>query len=174
MRYATALFELALDGKAIEETEQALGRLEALIDGSEDLTRLIRSPVYSAEDQARAMTAVLDKAGIGGLVGNMARLAAKNRRLFAVPGIIKAFRALAADHRGEESAEVTSAAALTDEQISALSATLKEVAGKDVLISTKVDESLIGGLVVRLGSRMIDTSLKTKLNSLRTRMKEVG
>ncbi|HOV05106.1 MAG TPA: F0F1 ATP synthase subunit delta [Hyphomicrobiales bacterium] len=173
-RYATALFELALDGSAVEETEAALGRLEAMIAESDDLKSLIKSPVFTSEDQLRAMAAVLDKAGIGGLTGNMVKLAARNRRLFSVPGMIKAFRQLAAEHRGEEAAEVSSAVALSAAQMADLAEALKGVTGKDVRLTAKVDPSLIGGLVVRLGSRMIDTSLKTKLNSLKMRMKEVG
>ncbi|MEZ5841342.1 MAG: F0F1 ATP synthase subunit delta [Hyphomicrobiales bacterium] len=173
-RYATALFELALDGGAVEETEAALGRLEAMINESADLRSLIKSPVFSSEDQLRAIGAVLDKAEIGGLTGNMVRLAARNRRLFAVPGMIKAFRQLLSEQRGEENAEVTSAVALSAEQMADLAEALKGVTGKDVRLTAKVDPSLIGGLVVRVGSRMIDTSLKTKLNSLKMRMKEVG
>ncbi|RVD34140.1 F0F1 ATP synthase subunit delta, partial [Mesorhizobium sp. M4A.F.Ca.ET.020.02.1.1] len=137
-------------------------------------SRLINSPVFSSEDQAKAIAAIVAKAKLGGLAGNFLRVVAKNRRLFAVPGMIKAFRRIAADHRGEASAEVTSAHALTAAQETELKAALKGVAGKDVAITVTVDPSLLGGLVVKMGSRQIDTSLKTKLNSLKLALKEVG
>src|SRR5690606_3108147 len=115
----------------------------------------------------------LDKAKIGGLVGNFIRVVAGNRRLFAVPGMIRAFRRIAAQARGEVAAEVVSAHELTDAQLSELRSTLKGVAGKDVAITLTVDPSLLGGLVVKMGSRQIDTSLKTKLASLKLALKEV-
>jgi F-type H+-transporting ATPase subunit delta len=117
---------------------------------------------------------VLDKAGIGGLVGNFVKVAASNRRLFAVPEMIGAFRRLAAKRRGEVSAEVTSAEPLSDKHLADLKAALKASLGKDVTLEQKVDPSLIGGLIIKVGSRMIDGSLKTKLNSLKLAMKEVG
>ncbi|MCV3238973.1 F0F1 ATP synthase subunit delta [Mesorhizobium sp. ZC-5] len=173
-RYAGSLFELAAQANAVAEVEKNLGRFEELLDGSADLDRLMKSPVFSAEDQLRAISAIADKAKIGGLVGNFLRVVAKNRRLFAVPGMIRAFRRIAAEQRGEVAAEVTSAHALTPAQQTELKATLKGVAGKDVSIAVTVDPSLLGGLVVKMGSRQIDTSLKTKLNSLKLALKEVG
>lgn len=173
-RYASALFELAADDKAIEAVESDLDRLDALIGESADLQRLVKSPVFSADDQIKALDAVLEKVGIGGLVANFVRLAAKNRRLFTLPEMIRGYRALTAAHRGEISADVTSAEALTDEQVADLGAALKKVTGKDVKLNRAVDPALIGGLVVRLGSRMIDTSIRTKLNSLKIALKEVG
>ncbi|MBZ9848534.1 F0F1 ATP synthase subunit delta [Mesorhizobium sp. CA14] len=173
-RYAGSLFELALQDNSIAQVEADLGSFEAMLNGSDDLARLINSPVFSSEDQAKAIAAIADNANITGLVGNFLRVVAKNRRLFAVPGMIKAFRQIAADHRGEASAEVTSAHALTDAQQAELKATLKSIAGKDVAIAMTVDPSLLGGLVVKMGSRQIDTSLKTKLNSLKLALKEVG
>jgi F-type H+-transporting ATPase subunit delta len=173
-RYAGSLFELALESKSVENVEKDLARVEELLAGSPDLQRLIGSPVFSADDQYRAIGAVADKAGITGLVGNFLRVVAKNRRLFAVPGMIRAFRRIAAEQRGEVSAEVTSAHALTAAQQNELKATLREVAGKDVAIALTVDPSLLGGLIVKMGSRQIDTSLKTKLNSLKLALKEVG
>ncbi|RVB40683.1 F0F1 ATP synthase subunit delta, partial [Mesorhizobium sp. M7A.F.Ca.CA.001.06.1.1] len=134
----------------------------------------INSPVFSSEDQAKAIAAIADKAGITGLTGNFLRVVARNRRLFAIPGMIRAFRQISAEHRGETAAEVTSAHALTAVQQTELKAALKSVAGKDVAISVTVDPSLLGGLVVKMGSRQIDTSLKTKLNSLKLALKEVG
>ena len=173
-RYAGSLFELALDAKSVAKVEADLKKVEAMLEGSADLQRLISSPVFSAEDQFKAIDAIASKAGIAGLVGNFLRVAARNRRLFAVPGMIRAFRRIAAAHRGEVSAEVTSAHALTSAQQTELKSALKDVAGKDVSIDLTVDPSLLGGMVVRLGSRQIDTSLKTKLNSLKLALKEVG
>ncbi len=173
-RYAGSLHELAVQDGSVAKVEADLTRFEALIEGSEDLGRLIASPVFSAEDQLKAVSALLDKAKIGGLVGNFIRVVARNRRLFAVPGMIRAFRRIAAEARGEVAAEVTSAHALTDAQLSELKSTLKGVAGKDVAVRLTVDPSLLGGLVVKMGSRQIDTSLKTKLASLKLALKEVG
>lgn len=154
--------------------EADLNSFEAMLASSADLTRLINSPVFSSEDQAKAIAAIADKAGIAGLTGNFLRVVARNRRLFAIPGMIRAFRQIAAEHRGEAAAEVTSAHELTPAQQTELKAALKSVAGKDVTISVTVDPSLLGGLVVKMGSRQIDTSLKTKLNSLKLALKEVG
>ena len=152
---------------------KSLDDFQGLIDESADLKRLIMSPVFGAEDQLKAISAILDKAGIGGLAANFIKVTASNRRLFAVPGMIRAFRAIYARHRGEVSAEVTSAYALTAAQETELKAALKGVTGKDVSINVAVDPSLLGGLIVKLGSRQIDTSLRTKLNSLKLAMKEV-
>jgi F-type H+-transporting ATPase subunit delta len=173
-RYANALFELASDQKSVDAVEKDLNQFSALLAESPDLTRLVVSPVFSADEQLRAISGVLDKAGIGGLVGNFVKVAAANRRLFAVPGIIAAYKRLAARQRGEVSAEVVSAAPLTDGQTADLRAALKASLGKDVTLDTRVDPSLIGGLIVKVGSRMIDGSLRTKLNSLKLAMKEVG
>lgn len=173
-RYALALFDLAAEEKALEEVEGGLNAFGSMMSESEALTRLVRSPVFSADDQDSAFGAILEKAEIGGLVANFLRLAARNRRAFAIPDMIKAFATLAADHRGEATAEVASAEAMSDGQIDALKKALKEKVGKDVKIDATVDPSLIGGLVVKIGSRMIDTSLRTKLNSLKLAMKEIG
>ena len=173
-RYAGSLFELALEAGAVDTVEADLSGFEATLSESADLRRLIESPVFSADDQYRAITAVVEKANMVGLVGNFLRVVARNRRLFAVPGMIKAFRAIAAEQRGEVVAEVTSAHDLTDAQRAELASTLKDVAGKDVTVNITVDPSLLGGLVVKIGSRQIDTSLKTKLNSLKLALKEVG
>ena len=173
-RYAGSLFALALQANSVAKVEADLNSFDKMLSGSADLERLIKSPVFSSEDQARAIAAIADKAGIKGLAGNFLRVVAANRRLFAVPGMIKAFRRIAAEHRGETSADVTSAHALTAAQQTELKAALKSVAGKDVAITVTVDPSLLGGLVVKMGSRQIDTSLKTKLNSLKLALKEVG
>lgn len=173
-RYATALFELAEDDRALNELENDVGRFATLHDQSDDLRAFLKSPIYSAEEQVRGIEAVLREAGIGGTVGNFFKVVAKNRRLFATPEIIAAFRRLAAKRRGEVTAEVTSAEPLSEAHVAALKDALKASLGKDVTLDTKVDPSLIGGLVVKVGSRMIDSSLKTKLSSLKLAMKEVG
>lgn len=173
-RYGAALFELAKDSKKIPEVEGDLEKFQAMLDGSDDLQRLVRSPVIAAEDQARALSAVLDKAQIGGLAANFFKLAARNRRLFSIPGMIKAYRQLAARDRGEMSAEVTSAVALTDTQVSELKQTLKQSVGKDVTLNARVDASLLGGLIVKVGSRMIDSSIRTKLQNLKATLGGAG
>jgi F-type H+-transporting ATPase subunit delta len=171
-RYATALFDLAREADAIDAVKSDLDRFDALAAQSADLTRLVRSPVFSADEQLRALSAVLARAGIGGLAANFLKLVTSNRRLFAVRDMIKAFHQLVAQHRGETTAAVTVAEQLKDEHIQALRAALKSVSGKDVDLDIKIDPAIIGGLVVKLGSRMIDTSLRTKLNAIRHAMKE--
>ncbi len=145
-----------------------------MLEGSADLGRLVKSKAFSSNEQERAISAIADKAKITDLSGNFLRLVARNRRLFALPGMIAAFRKIAAEHRGEVCAEVTSAHALTAAQQTALKTALKSVTGKDVAITISVDPSLLGGLIVNMGSRQIDTSLKTKLNALKITLKEVG
>ena len=173
-RYASSLFELAREENTVSKVEADLNSFQAMLDSSSDLKRLVSSPVFSAEEQEKAIAAIADKAGIKGLAGNFLRVVAANRRLFAVPGMIRAFHRIAAQARGETSAEVTSAHALTDAQQTELKAALKGVAGKTVSLAVTVDPSLLGGMVVKIGSRQIDTSLKTKLNSLKLALKEVG
>ena len=170
-RYAAALFDLAVEQNNVAEVEQDLAKFQQLYDLSPDLVRLVKSPVIAGEDQARALGSVLDKAGVGGLTRNFFNLVARNRRLFAAPDMARAFRALAAKARGEVTGEVVSAHPLTDAQAEALKASLKDTVGKDVTLATKVDPSLIGGLVVKLGSRMVDSSLKTKLANLSLSLK---
>jgi F-type H+-transporting ATPase subunit delta len=173
-RYAGSLFELAADAKAVAAVEKDLASFETMLAGSTDLKRLIESPVFSSDDQFNAISAIVKKSGMSTLTGNFLRVVAQNRRLFAVPAMIRAFRKIAAEHRGEVAAEVTSAHALTVAQQTELKTALKAVAGKDVTIAVTVDPSLLGGLVVKIGSRQIDTSLRTKLNSLKLALKEVG
>ena len=173
-RYANALFELAENDRALNELENDVGRFATMHDQSDELQRFLRSPVYSAEEQVRAISAILDQAGIKSLVGNFIRVAAANRRLFAVPEMLAAFRRRLAKHRGEVTAEVTTALPLSAAHVAALKDALKASLGKDVALETQVDPALIGGLVVKVGSRMFDSSLRTKLNSLKLVMKEVG
>ena len=170
-RYAGSLYELAVQSSTVDKVEADLSRFEGLLSESDDLARMIKSPVFSAEEQFKAIVAIADKAGISGLVGNFLRVVAQNRRLFAVPSMIKAFRAIAAEARGEVSADVTSAHPLSAAQQDELKATLKGVTGKDVAINAVVDPSLLGGLVVTIGSKRIDGSIRTRLNSLAQAMK---
>jgi F-type H+-transporting ATPase subunit delta len=173
-RYATAIFELALEGKALDKVAADLDRFTEAMGAFDDLARLVKSPVFTAEEQARALAAILDKLKIGGLTRNFLLLVAKNRRLRAATDIIRAFRAMLAQHRGEINASVASASKLAAGQVTALKQALKAALGKEVVLEQSVDPGLLGGLVVKVGSRMIDTSLRTRLNSLKVAMKEVG
>ena len=171
-RYATALFDLAREANAIDTVKSDLDRFDALAAESADLTRLVRSPVFSEEEQLGALSAVLERVGIGGLAANFLKLVTSNRRLFAVRDMIKAFGELVAQHRGEATAEVTVAEQLKDAHVQALREALKLVSGKDVDLDIKVEPAILGGLVVKLGSRMVDTSLRTKLSAIKHAMKE--
>ncbi len=172
-RYANALFELALEEKAIDAVKSDLEKFDALLAANADLHRLVRSPVYGADEQLKALSAILDKVGIGGLAANFLRVITTNRRLFAVHGMIRGFRALVAKHRGEVSADVTVAEALNGKNLEALESALKSVTGgKDIDLDIKIDPAIIGGLIVKVGSRMVDSSLRTKLNAIKFAMKE--
>lgn len=173
-RYASSLYELASEAGSVDQIGAELAGFQTLINESADMKRFIESPVFSAEDQLRAVAAVLEKAGISGLSANFIKVAAANRRLFAIPGMIKSYFQIVARNRGEISADVTSAHALTSTQENELKATLKGVTGKDVAINVTVDPSILGGLIVKVGSRQIDTSLRTKLSTLKLALKEVG
>jgi F-type H+-transporting ATPase subunit delta len=173
-RYATALFELALEEQALEQVANALNRFNEALDAVENLRRLVKSPVFTAEEQGRALAAILEKLKIEGLTKNFLLLVAKNRRLFAAPEMMRAFRAMLARHRGETSAAVTAASKLTEAQVTALKQASKAALGKEVMLEERVDPKLLGGLIVKVGSRMIDSSLRTRLNKLKVAMKEVG
>ena len=173
-RYASSLFDLALESGSVESVQADLDRFQGLINESADLKRLIVSPVFSSDDQFKAISAIVAKAGLSGLVANFLKVVARNRRLFAVPGIVRAAMSRKARNRGEVAAEVTSAHALNDQQQAELKAALKGVTGKDVTVNVTVDPSILGGLIVKVGSRQIDTSLRTKLSSLKLALKEVG
>lgn len=173
-RYASALFELANESGNVATVEGDVTKFEALMAESADLTRMLRSPVIPADEQGAALEAVLTKAGVSATTINFFKLLARNRRLFAAPDAAKAFRALAAKARGEVSAEVTSATAMSEAQVSELRDALAAKAGKAVTLATKVDPSLLGGLVVKMGSKMIDSSLKTKLDTMRFALKGTG
>ena len=171
-RYATALFELALEQKAIDAVRNDLDRFDALLAESEDLRRLVRSPVFTADEQSKALAAVLQQAGISGLAANFLLLVARKRRLFAVRQMIMAYRALVARHKGEVTAQVTVAEKLSAAHLTALEDALKSITKQEVRIDVNVDAAIIGGLVVKLGSRMVDSSLRTKLNAIKFAMKE--
>ena len=152
-----------------------LEQFDALIAESADLRRLVRSPVFGAEEQSKALAAVLDKAGIGGLAANFLLLVTSNRRLFAVRDMIRGFRKLVARWKGEVTAEVTVAEKLSDAHLEALKSALKSITGgKEIDLNVKIDPAIIGGLIVKLGSRMVDSSLRTKLNAIKHAMKEAG
>jgi F-type H+-transporting ATPase subunit delta len=173
-RYAAALFDLARDERVLDGVAEDLGRLQAMLADSEDLRRLVRSPLISREDQAKAMAAILEKAEISDLVRRFVGVLARNRRLFALDAVIRTFFRLLAEHRGEVAAEVTSAAPLSEGQLEAVKGALARAVGSEVDLTAKVDRGLIGGLVVRVGSRMVDSSLRTKLQRLQFAMKGVG
>jgi F-type H+-transporting ATPase subunit delta len=173
-RYAAALYELASESRAVDQVSGDLAAISAMVAQSADLKRLVQSPVFSAEQQTGAMGAILAKAKIGGLAANFIRLVVSKRRLFALPDMIRAYQAEVAKARGIVTAEVTLAEEATTKQINDIKAALKDVAGKEVSVDVKVDPAIIGGIIVKMGSRMVDASLKTKLNSIRIAMKEVG
>lgn len=172
-RYARALFELALDAKSVDAVKADIEKFAAMMGESADLKRLVRSPVYGAEERSRALAAVLDKAEIGGLAANFLMYVTANRRLFAVGEMIRDFRKLVAKWKGEVTAEVTAAERLSDAHLEAIKSTLKSITGeKSVDLHVKIDPAIIGGLTVKLGSRMVDSSLRTKLNAIKLAMKE--
>jgi len=173
-RYAAALFDLAQGEKQTDAVASALDRVAALVHQSPDLARLIRSPVIDRDEQGKAIAAVLARAGIKGLAAKFVGLVTQNRRLFLLPQMIRAFRVLVSHHKGEVAAEVTSAKELGAAQVDAVRKALAKVAGREVRLSTRVDPSILGGLIVRLGSRMVDSSLRTKLFNLQNAMKEVA
>ncbi len=173
-RYALALLELADERKQLDSVADDLRGLKAAIVESEDLRRLIRSPLFTRIQQSQAMAAILDQAGVGELTRRFVLLVARNRRLFALDRMIAAYLAELARRRGEITARVTSATALDDEQQRALVETLRKEVGAKVQVELNVDPSLIGGLIVRVGSRMIDNSIRSKLQRLQLAMKGTG
>ncbi len=173
-RYAAALFELAESDKLLDDVAADLEQVASLIEDSDDFRRLIRSPVISREDQTRALSAVAEKAGLKDLTRRFLGVLARNRRLFVLPVVIRAFLAMISAGRGETAADVVSAQPLSDAQLSDLRAALKKAVGTDVAVQAAVDPGLLGGLIVKVGSRMIDSSLNTKLQQLRLAMKGIG
>lgn len=173
-RYAQSLFDLAREDGAIETVGSELAAFQGLIDENADFRRLVESPAFSADAQLRAITAIVADASPSALTGNFLKVVASNRRLFVLPGIVRRFKQLAAAHRGEVEADVLTAQPLSDEDRQDLSQALGSYTGKTVTLRTRVDPSILGGLIVRIGSRQIDTSIRTKLNSLKLALKEVG
>jgi F-type H+-transporting ATPase subunit delta len=173
-RYAGALFDLADQRRALDEVASNLRELRAMLQASSDFVRLIRSPVLSREEQSRAIGVIADRAGLSPLVRNFLGVVARNRRLFAVPAMIEAFLAELAKRRGEVTAQVTAARPLSQTQLEALNAQLRRGLGSRVVLDVRVDPGLIGGLVVKLGSRMIDASVRSKLQRLQLAMKSVA
>ena len=173
-RYATALFDLALEGGALDALEKDADALGAAIDDSEDLRDLLTSPIYGREDSEKGIGALAEKMGLQALTGSTLKLMAQNRRLFVVPALVDALRAKIADHKGEVVAEVISAKPLTALQTGKLTSALKASEDQEIKLNVTVDDSIIGGLIVKMGSKMIDTSIRSRLNALKNSMKEVG
>lgn len=174
-RYAQALFDLAKESNATDKVGADLDSFDRMIGESDDLRRFLRSPAFSADEQVKAIEALLARAGIAGTAANFLKLVARKRRLFALPDMIRDYRKLNDGEKGLAQAEVTVAEPLKDAHVLALKDALAQVAGtSDVNVTVTVDPAIIGGMIVKLGSRMIDSSLKTKLNMIRTRLKEVG
>ncbi len=173
-RYATAIFEIAHESKELAKLESSVDHLAEALDASADLSDMIASPIISRTEQQKAITAISEHLKLTQALSRGVALMAQKRRLFALPQLILALRAMIADNNGEVQADVTSAKALTKAQSDKLVKTLKANIGKEVKINATVDESLIGGLIVKVGSKMIDTSIRSKLASLQNSMKEVG
>lgn len=170
-RYALALFELAQESKKIPAVGKDLDQFSTLVEKSDDLMRMVKSPVFSADEQLSAIEAILAKAKISGVAANFIKLTAQNRRLFAILDMVKAYRALVARDKGEITAEVTSAEKLSAAQITKIKTSLKAAVGQDVKLVTTIDSDILGGLIVKVGSRMVDNSLRTKLQSMKIAMK---
>ena len=173
-RYATAVFDLAKEGKDIKALETDVAALQAAIADSADFTTLLTSPLYNRDEQGAAVTAISKKMGLSVTVSNVLSLLVAKRRLFVLPHMLAVLQDRLADERGEMTAEVTTAKSLTKAQSDKLAKTLSGQVGKTVTIKQTVDESIIGGLIVKVGSRMIDTSIAAKLNALQNTMKEAG
>ena len=172
-RYAAALFELAQEGGVLEAVAGDLATLATMIDESDDLVRLLRSPVIGREAQGKALDAVLERAGASTMTRKFVGVVAENRRLFALRDMCKVFRSLLAAHRGEVVAEVTSAHALNDSQLMAIKSELSAAMKTEVDLQNRIDDGILGGMIVRVGSRMVDASLRTKLQNLRIAMRGV-
>lgn len=173
-RYAQAVFDIVKEEGGLDALAQQTGDLQAALHDSVDLRNLIASPIYSRDQQSSAISALADKMNLSATLANTLKLMAQNRRLFVLPQLVDRLQALIAEERGEVTADVTSAIALTDEQQKRLTQTLAEKSGKTVKLNTRVDEGLIGGMIVKMGSQMIDSSVRSKLASLQNAMKEVG
>ncbi|KEP71020.1 ATP synthase F0F1 subunit delta [Thioclava dalianensis] len=173
-RYALAIFDLSREANDVKALEADVDALSAALEGSDELREVIASPIYTRDQQSGAIAALAQKMGLSAPMGNGLQLMAAKRRLFTLPQLLRRLNALIAEEKGEVTADVVSASELSAAQAKSLAATLKKQTGKTVKLNTAVDESLIGGMIVKLGSRMIDTSIKSKLASLKNAMKEVG
>jgi F-type H+-transporting ATPase subunit delta len=173
-RYAAALFELADERHALDAVAGDLRELRAMLQGSPDLSRLIRSPVLSREQQGKAVAAVAESAGLSRLTADFLGIVARNRRLFAASAMIEAFLTKLAERRGEVTAEVTAAQPLSEAQENALTEQLHRAVGRRVSVDIRIDPALLGGMVVKVGSRMVDGSLRSKLQRLQLAMKRIG
>lgn len=173
-RYAQAVFDIVKEDGGLDVLAQQTDDLGAALDGSADLRDMISSPLYSRDQQGRAIAALSAQMGLSPVLANTLQLMARNRRLFVLPQLIRQLQALIAEARGEITADVTSAILLTDDQIARLRDTLANKTGKTVKLNIRIDDALIGGMIVKMGSQMIDTSVRSKLNSLQNSMKEVG
>ncbi len=171
-RYAEAAFDLAHEANALDAVESDFKAIEAAIDASPALRTLLKSPIYDADEKGRAMAAIGEKLGVGALARNFLGVLANNRRLFALDGVLAAFFERLSAHRGEVAAEAISAAPLTDEQTRRLRGEIERHVGKAVNLTARVDADLLGGMVVKIGSTMVDSSLRAKLNRLKTTLKE--
>ena len=172
-RYASALFEVAQEANSVDAVAGDLERFDAMIQSSPDLQRLVRNPIFTADEQSAAIDALVGKSGISGLAGNFIRLVASKRRLFVLPDMIRAYRDLVSDAKGIVRAQLTLAEEPSEKVMNEIKAALRDVAKADVSLDVRIDPSLIGGLIVKMGSRMVDASVRTKLNSIRLAMKEV-
>ena len=173
-RYAAAVYDLAKEANKIADIESDLETLQQALNDSDDFRNLIHSPIYTRSEQGAAVAALAKKMGLSQIMSDTLGLMASKRRLFVLPALLRTLRETIAEEKGEVTAEVVSAKALTKAQSDKLAKTLKASTGKTVTLQTTVDESLIGGLIVKVGSKMIDTSIRSKLNSLQNVMKEVG
>jgi F-type H+-transporting ATPase subunit delta len=165
---------LAKEAKKVSDLEKDLDALGAALEESNDFRELLANPVYSREQLAAAVSAIGNKMKLTPMVANTLGLMAQNRRLFVLPKLVSTVKGMIADERGEVTAEVTAAKKLTKAQSDKLAKTLKATVGKDVVVNVSVDDSLIGGLIVKVGSKMIDSSIKSQLSNLKNAMKEVG
>ena len=170
-RYASALFELARDERQIEAVSASLQEIKSTLQRSDEFRAITTSPLIGRQDAARAVAATAAALKLDPTTTNFLGVVARNGRLRQLPEIVRLFNRLAAEHRGETTAEVTTARPLDDDQVAALKANLRARAGRDVTIDSRVDPYILGGIVVRLGSQMIDASIRTRLNTLATAMK---
>lgn len=173
-RYASAVFDLCVEGNSLADLEKDIATLNDAMSVSDDLRTLITNPSYSRDEQQSAITAITKKAGASAVMTNTLALMAQNRRLFALPALLDNLAAQLREHKGIVPVEVTSAKALTQKQSDALVKSIKDQIGKEIEIQATVDEAIIGGLIVKVGSKMVDTSIRSRLNSLQNAMKEVG